>query len=253
MTGKENHVVESTRYHQCSKNPHLGHMLVPECVEDWPQEWTTTYYKSYPRFPQIILPHSNQPHDLFVALENRKSHQSFTSASLSVKAYGALLRYGLGTARPTEMLPDGRTYRVYPSAGFRYPIETYVIIFHGDENIVPGLYHYDVKAHALTTLWKRSFSQKEIHELARAPWIDKATALIVYTAIFWRTQIKYGERGYRYILLEAGHIAQNVQIVASAIGVQSCPLGGTNDKEIEELIDIDGVNESLVYTLAIGR
>lgn len=252
MTDKENYAVESIRYHECSKNPHIGHMLVPGRVEDCPKEWTTTYYKSYPRFPQISLPQSDFRSNLLSFL-NRKSQWSKKSNPLSPNDYGALLSYSAGIIRPEDTSLDGRHFRAAPSAGMRYPIETYVVIFHGDKTIAHGLYHYDVKGHALTTLWKRSFSQREIHELARAPWIDKATALIVYTTVFWRTQIKYGERGYRYILLEAGHIAQNVQLVAGALGVQSCPLGGTNDGKVEELIDIDGVNESLVYALAIGR
>ena len=254
MTGTEHHTPESVRYHQYSKNPYLGHMPVPEREEDWPKEWTTTYYKSYPRFPEIVLPHRADSYDLFATLQNRRSPWwSFTGAPLSAHDYGTLLRYAPGIVRPADTLPDGRVCRAYPSAGFRFPLETYVIVFHGDETIAPGLYHYNIKGHALTVLWEHTFTPEETHELARALWIDKAAALIVHTAVFWRTQTKYGERGYRYALLEAGHIAQNMQIVATALGVHSCPLGGTNDGKIEALIDIDGVNESLVYTLAIGR
>jgi SagB-type dehydrogenase family enzyme len=73
------------------------------------------------------------------------------------------------------------------------------------------------------------------------------------TDVFWRNQNKYGERGYRYILLEAGHIGQNIYLVSEALGLKCCALGGTRDENLEELVDIDGVTESVVYALAVGK
>ena len=72
------------------------------------------------------------------------------------------------------------------------------------------------------------------------------------TAVFQRTQMKYAERGYRYVLLEAGHIGQNICLVANAVGLASCPIVGTYDAALERLIDIDGVTESVVYALGLG-
>ena len=72
------------------------------------------------------------------------------------------------------------------------------------------------------------------------------------TAVFSRTQNKYGERGYRYVLLEAGHVGQNLALAAEALGLRCAPLAGTRDETIETLLDIDGVTESLVYTLVFG-
>ena len=73
------------------------------------------------------------------------------------------------------------------------------------------------------------------------------------TSQFERTQMKYGERGYRYILLEAGHIGQNICLVSETLGLKCCALGGTMDKNLEELLDIDGETESVVYGFAIGK
>ena len=76
--------------------------------------------------------------------------------------------------------------------------------------------------------------------------------LLAITGVFDRTQVKYGERGYRYALLEAGHVGQNVYLATQALGLGCCGLAGTRDLAIEELLGIDGVTESLLYTLVIG-
>ena len=76
---------------------------------------------------------------------------------------------------------------------------------------------------------------------------------IIMTAVFDRSQMKYGERGYRYMLIEAGHVGQNFCLTAEALGLKCSALGGTHDEPIERLLDIDGVTESVMYALAIGK
>lgn len=73
------------------------------------------------------------------------------------------------------------------------------------------------------------------------------------TAVFHRNQVKYGERGYRYILIETGHIGQNLYLVSEAAGIKCRALGGTRDENIEKLLDIDGIGESVVYAVAVGK
>ncbi len=82
--------------------------------------------------------------------------------------------------------------------------------------------------------------------------IEAAAAVILITAVFQRTTFKYGERGYRFALIEAGHVAQNIDLVASALGLPAANLGGFFDRELEMLLDVDGVEQSLVYAVAIG-
>lgn len=241
------------RYHQSSKNPYKGHSPVPESWDDWPDEWKTTYYKSYPRFPTITLPDTTYESDLFTCLRKRETRRDFSGASLSPEEYSALLQYGTGIVPGAERSPDGRFRRAHPSAGIRFPIETYAVVFHGDEQIPSGLYHYDIRHHRLVSLWDQQLSAADAPSFMRAPWIDNAAVMLVHTAVFWRTQFKYGERGYRYALIEAGHISQNMHLVAEALGIKCCALGGTNDTEIEKLLDIDGNTESIVYATALGK
>lgn len=240
-------------YHQSSKNPFTGHELVPPNYDNWPEEWKTTYYKTYPRLPKIQLPQTTYSADLFKTIAARKTRRSFRGEPLTIDQYSALFQYGTGIVRPEDKTEDGRSFRAIPSAGTRFPIETYAAIFHGNEDIRPGLYHYNIKNHQLVRLWDRVFTAEDARKLVRAPWIGNAAVLVLHTAVFWRTQVKYGERGYRYVLIEAGHIAQNMHLVAEALHIKCCALGGTNDPEIEKLLDIDGNTESLVYAAAYGR
>ena len=73
------------------------------------------------------------------------------------------------------------------------------------------------------------------------------------SGVFWRSRFKYGLRGYRFVLLEAGHAAQNLLLAATALGLASVPVGGFYDRELERLLQVDGVNESALYALSLGR
>ncbi len=150
-------------------------------------------------------------------------------------------------------MENGQKRRAQPSGGARFPIEVYPIVFRSGEDLKSGLYHYNVKAHKLDVLWDREFQDQELDQLFTYPWAKDAGLALIMTAVFWRTQNKYRERGYRFVLLEAGHIGQNVYLIAGALGLKCCALAGTRDENLEKLIDIDGVTESAVYALAIGE
>ena len=237
-------------FHQSSKDHVKGHPPVPADPQDWPAEWRTTYYKSYPRLPKIDLGGTPPPADLFELLKKRRSRRKFTRAPFQKFELSLLLKYSGGTTHPTS---DGRYHRAHPSAGARFPIEIYPVVLRSGEDLEAGIYHYQVKNYALDILWERPFSDGDLDQLFSYSFVKDAALAIVMTAVFSRTQNRYGERGYRYILAEAGHIGQNIYLVAEALGLKCCALASTDDIEIERLLDIDGVTESLVYALAVGK
>jgi SagB-type dehydrogenase family enzyme len=90
---------------------------------------------------------------------------------------------------------------------------------------------------------------------ATTPFADiaaGAAAVIVVSAVFWRSRFKYGLRGYRFVLLEAGHVAQNILLAAAALGLAAVPLGGFYDRRVDELLGVNGVDESALYLLCVG-
>ena len=104
-------------------------------------------------------------------------------------------------------------------------------------------------------LLTKEINKKDLDQIAIYEFVKDASLIIFLTAVFWRTQNKYKERGYRFVLIEAGHIGQNIYLISEALGLKCCALGGfrISDEQIEKLLDLDGVAESLVYTLVIGR
>ncbi len=236
-------------FHQSSKDRTRGHIPIATDSKEWPLEWHTTYYKTYPRLPKIILPDTKPSGDFFDLVRGRKSRRNFTDKPLSLEALSSLLRYSCGVVGKLE---DGRPKRAHPSGGARFPLEIYPLVFRGSESLPAGVYHYNFKAHALDVLWKRDFSEEERRTLFLYPWVKEAAVVFLLTAVFWRSKNKYGEAGYRYILLEGGHIGQNLYLTAEALGLQCSALGGVDNKAIESILDIDGITESAIYALAVG-
>ncbi len=240
----------SRLFHQSSKDLRGGGTVnIPADDTKWPEEWKTTYYKTYPRLKKIALGESAPPADFFDLVRTRITDRRFSKTALSFEKLSTFLKYSCGITQPGD---TWNSRRAYPSGGARYTLEAYPLIFKDVEGIPAGAYHYNVKEHALETLAARPFSDEDIARLVTYPWVQQASALIVITAVFWRAQAKYGERGYRYILLEAGHMGQNMYLVSTALGLKCSGLGGTHDTNIESLLQIDGFDESLVYALAVG-
>ena len=239
----------SSLFHESSKDLRGGGTVnIPANDSKWPIEWKTTYYKYYPRFKKIALP-AAKPTGIFSELiEKRVTDRTFAKDALTIEKLSALLKYSCGITDDA----DGFSRRAHPSGGARYPLEVYPIIFNGCEGVPAGAYHYNVKKHALDTLAKRSFLKDDIATLSGYEWVQRSSMLLVITAVFWRSQMKYGERGYRYIMLEAGHVGQNVYLSSVALGLKCSGLGGTHDENIEKLLNLDGIGESLVYALAVG-
>jgi SagB-type dehydrogenase family enzyme len=232
----------------------------PADPSTWPKAWKTVYFKSYPRFPQVDLKPYVRPLpnvSLQNALEQRRSGREFGARPIGRGDLSNLLYYSAGIRDLSKHIKGGDwegSFRFYPSAGARYPLEIYPLVLRGSD-LEPWLYHYSVKDHALEVLWERDFVKEDPQWLEGAlmyPWSREAPLILFVTAVFWRNQMKYGERGYRYILQESGHLGQKIYLVAEALGLSCCALGGFADEEVDKLLDIDGVTESTVYAFAIG-
>src|SRR5207245_817573 len=115
----------------------------------------------------------------------------------------------------------------------------------------PALYHFQPFRTCLSRL-----DRLEADGL-RAAFVDPGVAdagaaILVVSAVFWRSRCKYGLRGYRFALLEAGHLVQNVVLAAAELGLPALPVGGFFDRRLDELIGADGLEESVLYAVALG-
>ena len=134
----------SRLFHQSSKDHGKGHPPIPERYEDWPEEWKTTFYKSYPRLPKIALDDGSFPADFFKLIKERRSRRDFSRQPIDRRELSLLLKYSCGI---TGKLSETRSRRAQASGGGRFPIEIYPVVFRPGENLPAGLYHYNVKEH----------------------------------------------------------------------------------------------------------
>ena len=206
-------------------------------------------YKSYPDSKVIELPDFNINSNLsFIEiLKKRKSVRSYSSRPLELEKLSFLLWASTGIQR----IEYGYEFRTAPSAGALYPIETYLII-NNVLNLEEGIYHYNIEKHYLELIktgnFKREISLDALHQY----FLSEAPVIFIWSAIFYRSKWKYKERAYRYIFIDAGHIAQNLALSAIYAGLSSCQIGAFFDDEVNQLIEIDGIDESVIYISTIG-
>lgn len=235
------------KFHETTK---LEKLVVSDDPKNWPDSWKQIFYKGYPRlsFQKLPKPFLDNKISLKEVLLQRSSIRQFSSGKIKKQDLGNLLFYSCGMKDSrNELLP----FRFYPSAGARYPIETYVVILKEGQGTKAGIYHYHLKSHSLEILTTSRF-KKELFKSFSQTWIKKAPVLILNSAIFYRTEIKYGVRGYRHILGEMGCLNQNFYLLSSALKLNCCAIGGYFDDNLNKLLDLDGKEESVIGVLAVG-
>jgi SagB-type dehydrogenase family enzyme len=185
-------------------------------------------------------------------LLRRRSQGSFASKPITTAQLGTLAFAACGV---TNRVPigDGEVhgFRTAPSGGALYPLDLYVAVQRVDD-LAPGLYYYDPLAHALSAVRGGDVTGALADACVYPDAIRTGAATFVLSGVFWRSRFKYRLRAYRFTVLEAGHIAQNVLLAADSLGLGALPIGGFYDGEIDALLDVDGVNEGTLYAVAVG-
>jgi len=141
--------------------------------------------------------------------------------------------------------------RPVASAGALYPLELYFHTTAVDE-LASGLYHFNAAGGHLRHLRAADLSDEIGEALDQSTLAYDASVIFFITAAFERSTFKYGERGYRFTLLEAGHVAQNMNLAANGLGLGCLSVGGFYDREIDAVLRLDGVTQSTLYMVAIG-
>lgn len=241
-------------FHQQTKEKYQAGYEKPIDFKNWPKEWTTVYSKTYTRLPQIPLPQvKDLDFSLGKALTLRSSEREFGGKPVDLDKLSQLLFYSAGITKKNEENLN-QSHRTYPSAGGRFPLEIYLFCLADQERLRAGVYHYNIKDHSLEQLLEDGKIRNEIYP--EAIWQDmilKAPLVLAISGFFERTTMKYADRGGRYILFEAGHLGQNIYLVAKALGMKCCALGGFYDDKFHHLLDIDGEEEAVLYVLALGE
>ena len=207
------------------------------------------WFKTYPNAARVKLPDRTRGDSgVFDALARRRSLRAYSPEPLALGELSALLWAAAGVTA----CEDGFALRTAPSAGGLYPIEHYVIA-NDVEGLEQGLYHYDVLGRALERLHAGDLRLAIARGALDQRIAADAQAVFVWTAALERSRWKYGERFLRYVLLDAGHIAQNVALAATALGLGTCQIAAFFDEEVAAILSVDPDAEPVVYMSTAGR
>lgn len=212
-------------------------------------------YNDFTSCPPLALPEPEMAlGELAQALELRKSARAFAPA-MTLQELSSLLHHALRVRRlaKSDIAPHVKlAFRSYPSPGGLYPTEFYFFLNHV-EGVEPCIAHYDARNHLLRVLKPQQGDAFGGAEVKSGESGVKAPVVCVMTSVPQRATAKYGARGYRMALLEAGHASQNLCLAAQGLGLGSLVYGAYYDDEVAALLDIDGVTETVASVMLLGR
>ncbi len=199
----------------------------------------------YPQQSRIALPEPDlKGKALEDAIKERRSVRNYSSEELSLHELSMLLWAGDGITSEEGL-------RSAPSAGGLYPIDLYVVPSRV-ENASCGLYRYVQKDHELILVKEGKFSGQLYGVSYGQSHVRDAAALMLLVATPERTTEKYGDVGDDYVLMEAGHIAQNMLLEAVSLGLGAVPVGGFDREAADRILSLDE-RQDAIYLVAVGR
>lgn len=210
---------------------------------------TAKPYKVYSLADKVELPAAEPDNALEETIASRRSQRRFTGEPITAEQLSRLLRFSYGRTGD-----DGsHNKRAVASGGALYPLEIYIAA-RRIKGMEPWFYHYDVEGHSLDVVRRedRWPALKECLALQDMDDPDCCAAVLFITAIFSRSSLKYFDRAYRMILMEAGEVGHSLSLVATALGLGGYFLGGFLDDALSEVLDIDGVAEAPLLPMVLG-
>jgi SagB-type dehydrogenase family enzyme len=193
-------------------------------------------------FVEVKLPDPDKSSPLGQLLVKRRSVRRYSARPLKLEELSQILwaTYGLVDSRR----------RVVPSAGATYPVEVYVFV-KSVEGLKPGIYKYSEHKHALLLLREGDYSRELASACLDQEWVYRAPVNIVLVALYEKTTSWYGERGFRYIYMEAGHIGQNIYLACAERGLGTVAVGAFHDEEVKRIIGL-GDEYIVLYVFPVG-
>lgn len=209
--------------------------------------------RELPHLPRVPLPpiDADREHRAHPGVFRNESCRDFSPEPLPVDQLGRALwlSYGAYPRRPPAEPPARRPVA---SGGTLYPLELYLLADVTGAGH-KGLYHYHVHDHVLEEV-RHEVTGDQIRGLGTQPdLLASAPAVVLINGLFWRSRFKYKLRGYRFALMEAGAVIQQMSLVAQTLGLGVLPFAGLFDDQVEQLCDIDGVEESFLNAMLLGR
>ena len=207
--------------------------------------------KAYSTAQRRTLPPA-RPSDLARVLFERRTWRKFGAQQVSIGDVGTLLGHTFGVQQWAETRVGLCALKTSPSGGARHPIEAYLLA-RRVAGLPRGCYYYDPDGHELALIKSGLTAQRLEAYLSGQTCYRDVPAVVVMTAVFKRSQWRYEfARAYRVVLLDAGHLCQTFLLVATSLGLAPFCTAALADSLLEHDLQIDGVNESVIYACGVG-
>jgi len=211
-----------------------------------------SFEKPYPENASLIsLPVAKDLSEKSVgkAIADRMSRRKFTDEPITLEELSFLLWATQGVKRVGKVA----TLRTVPSAGARHPFETYLYV-RKVEGLNEGIYRYLPLEHALI-LQKtdRYLREQLIRATLDQVFIGDAAVVFIWAAIPYRTEWRYGPVSHKVILIDAGHVCENLYLSCESINLGTCAVAAYSQKQMDEFVGIDGEDEFVVYLAPVGK
>jgi len=192
----------------------------------------------------------------FELVETRRSLREYSGKPMTQ----AELAFMLWSAQGVKSYRGNvATFRTVPSGGARHPFETYIAVQHV-EGLEPGLYRYlplenvGEKTAKIERLGKiEDYTEKITAMLAGQAWAAKAPVILFYSCIPYRAEWRYDSAAHRVVLIDLGHLGQNVMLSAVALGLGSCCMAAYDQQLCDEVLGFNGLDEYTVYAISVGE
>ncbi len=207
-------------------------------------------FKQYPDAEKIELPRNWTLKEARITplLQKRRSLRKYLMEPISFDELAFILWASQGITGKS----GDYSFRTTPSGGALYPVETY---FSANfvEDLDPGIYHFDVEKFALDKIRDGDQAEAVASACMNQKFMARSAVTFLWSAVYRRSMSKYGNRGLRYVLLDAGHICQNTLIAAEATGCGGCPVAAFYDDELNALLGLDEKEETMLYAASVGK
>ena len=201
----------------------------------------------------IALPAPGEGSRLMRLLAERGSCRRYAPREMALGTLSTLLGGAYGLTRLNKLDSGLRFHsRPVPSAGGLYPLELYVMT-RRVAGASDGIHHFEAATHTLRHLQPFPPYETLVDLFLSQYFLDNANAVVMISAVFPRTLRKYGARGYRYVLFEAGHVAQTICMLAAGQNLGSLCVGGFWDAKLNAFLKFDGTTQAVVYCVGVGH
>jgi len=188
--------------------------------------------------------------DLLFAIRNRQSRRRFIDAPLTLDELSFLL---WATQGIQQQLGAGHALRTVPSAGARHALETYLCALNV-KGLDRGFYRYLPLEHQLLVEYRdERAAQKIVLAAFKQNWMSSAATIFIWSAIPYRMEWRYGLAAHKVILLDAGHVCQNLYLACEATNAGTCAVAAYDQELVDQLLRIDGKDEFAIYLAAVGK